>query len=102
MSQLLEGPGDRLPQRRSEPPLQPTGQGRTAAPCPSCRRPGLHTLDFRLTNGDAAQMRRCTRCEWKGWWLGERQVALAQLLDAVHDTGLPRARRSAGRRRRAG
>ncbi len=76
--------------------MRPAGQGHVRATCPGCRGSGLQTMAFRLKNGATAEMRRCSRCEWKAWWLGERQVALADLLSAVSEAGLPQApRRSA-------
>jgi hypothetical protein len=96
MAQLHRGhfdAGDRLPQRHQDLPMRPAGHGTIRAACPACRRVGLQTMAFRLRDGGTAEMRRCIRCEWKAWWLGDRQVALADLLDAVSTAGLPHAPR---------
>ena len=98
MSQHHDAPGDRLPQRTTRREMTPLGQGHVKAACPSCGRSGLQAMAFRLNNGDRAELRRCSHCEWRCWQLGDRRVALAELLEVVHDAGLPRA----PRRRRAG
>jgi hypothetical protein len=85
--------GDRLPQRHHEMPMRLASQGELRVACPSCRTERVQAMGFELKSGETAQMRRCTRCEWKSWWLGEQQVSLAQLLAVVQETGLPRASR---------
>ena len=68
-------------------------QGEVRVACPSCRTDRMQAMGFQLKDGQNAQMRRCTRCEWKSWWLGDQQVSLAQLLAVVQEAGLPRASR---------
>jgi hypothetical protein len=88
-----QGPGARLPRRHVEPAMQPAGERRLEAACPACRNTTLVAMDFRLKDGGTARMRRCGRCEWRAWWLGERQVPLVELLERVSVAGLPRAPR---------
>jgi hypothetical protein len=78
--------------------MRAVGEGRVSDPCPHCGTPGMQAMHFELKNGDAAQMRRCSRCEWSAWWCNGHQVSLAELLAAVQGGGLPYAprRRSTG------
>ncbi|GAB2688610.1 hypothetical protein [Thalassiella azotivora] len=87
------GPGARLPRRHVEPAMRPAGERRLAESCPGCRGTTLVAMDFRLKDGGTARMRRCGRCEWRSWWLGDRQVPLVELLERVSTAGLPNAPR---------
>ncbi len=78
--------------------MRPTAERRIAARCPACSSAGLHEINFRMKNGDSAQLRRCSNCEWRNWYCNGKAMSLAELLDAVNSAGLP----NAPRRRRAG
>jgi hypothetical protein len=86
-------PGDRLPARGQERSLQPQGERELREKCPACAAAVLQELTFTMKNGDTAQLRKCTKCEWKSWLCNGEPAALADVLDAVQRTGLPYGRR---------
>ena len=85
--------GDRLPAREQERSLQPGTEREVRERCPACSAPVLQEMTFTMKNGDTAQMRRCTKCEWKSWFRNGERSALADVLAAVQRDGLPYGRR---------
>ena len=87
-------PSDRLPPREQDRSLRPV-EDRHPVPgrCPACSASGLQEMTFRLKNGEIAQLRQCSRCQWKSWYRNGERTALADVLAAVQQEGLPYGRR---------
>ena len=70
----------------------PAGNRRGNSACPSCAGSVTET-NFTMKNGDTAQLRHCSRCEWKSWSHNGEEHPLADVLSAVQREGLPHGRR---------
>lgn len=73
----------------------------SASICPNCAGRRLTAITIRLAPEEERTFASCRDCEWKGWYKGERAVALKDVLTLAAERRFDR-RRGAASTARAG
>jgi len=73
----------------------------SASACPQCAGRRLTAITIQLAPEEERTFASCRDCEWKGWYKGERTVALKDVLTLASERRFDR-RRGASRAVKAG
>jgi hypothetical protein len=73
----------------------------SASACPNCAGRHLTAITIQLAPEEERTFASCRDCEWKGWYKGERTVALKDVLTLASERRFDR-RGSASRAAKAG
>jgi transcription elongation factor Elf1 len=72
-----------------------------ASDCPSCGGRRVTAITIRLAPEEERTFASCRDCEWKGWYKGERTVALTDVLTLAAERRFERRGGAAARARAA-